>query len=442
MEIYINREGQQFGPYSLDQVKTHLADGALSGQDFAWAEGQTDWQSLEAMVAGLDQCTMCEAVLEPGQVVCFACGHNQKTGGATLTTAGASTAPTGYRPLEPEAMEQQFRRGYTLLGALLLVGALVPFYSLDQSFNNGEVQTVRKVALPSLDLAHAGWAGWLFKLTPLLAGLAALLMGLVQTLPGNRSPMRGFIVAALLTLPLVGWFVGDDSITSSPMPFNLLMGGKTGALFLAGPVLLGLAGAMRFHRSEHGAAWPLGILGVVVTAVFWFLPANMSSWSPTTMPSYGVVASFQVNGPMALKVLSCLGVTGLLGLHITAAVWFLRKGSFAEPEEQSAAGRRAALWALFSLAVPVVVAVGSHFAEWLPKSQPAWFEHRISFFTELTRDAGLWMGLMGLLSLAVADAIIGVYDKGETSEEAKVIFTPDMDSPPSVDPHVYERPPG
>ena len=47
-----------------------------------------------------------------------------------------------------------------------------------------------------------------------------------------------------------------------------------------------------------------------------------------------------------------------------------------------------------------------------------------------------------VLPLAVADAIIGVYDKGETSEEAKVIFTPDMDSPPSVDPHVYERPPG
>ena len=39
MNILISRDGQQFGPYSLDDVNAYLASGQLSGDDMAWYDG-------------------------------------------------------------------------------------------------------------------------------------------------------------------------------------------------------------------------------------------------------------------------------------------------------------------------------------------------------------------------------------------------------------------
>jgi len=41
--IYIDREGEQFGPYSIDQVSSYLGDGSLLVSDMAWHEGLNDW---------------------------------------------------------------------------------------------------------------------------------------------------------------------------------------------------------------------------------------------------------------------------------------------------------------------------------------------------------------------------------------------------------------
>ena len=46
MQIHINRNGQQFGPYSLEEVRTHLAQGSLLPADLAWYEGAAAWVPL------------------------------------------------------------------------------------------------------------------------------------------------------------------------------------------------------------------------------------------------------------------------------------------------------------------------------------------------------------------------------------------------------------
>ena len=46
MEIFINRDGQQMGPYSLDDVMTYLKEGTLVPTDLAWYEGAADWMPL------------------------------------------------------------------------------------------------------------------------------------------------------------------------------------------------------------------------------------------------------------------------------------------------------------------------------------------------------------------------------------------------------------
>ena len=54
MEIHITRDGQQFGPYTLDDVNAYLASGELDANDMAWHDGMADWlplRSIEGIVA-------------------------------------------------------------------------------------------------------------------------------------------------------------------------------------------------------------------------------------------------------------------------------------------------------------------------------------------------------------------------------------------------------
>ena len=50
MEIHIDRAGQRYGPYPLDQIESMLSQGQLLGSDMAWHEGMSDWKPLEHVV--------------------------------------------------------------------------------------------------------------------------------------------------------------------------------------------------------------------------------------------------------------------------------------------------------------------------------------------------------------------------------------------------------
>ncbi|MBT5321326.1 MAG: DUF4339 domain-containing protein, partial [Verrucomicrobiales bacterium] len=43
MMIHISRDGEQFGPYSPEQVQEYLAAGQLLPTDLVWYEGAADW---------------------------------------------------------------------------------------------------------------------------------------------------------------------------------------------------------------------------------------------------------------------------------------------------------------------------------------------------------------------------------------------------------------
>src|SRR4051812_17256897 len=46
MQIYIGKNGQQLGPFSLEEVNRKLADGTFTGADLAWYEGAAGWAPL------------------------------------------------------------------------------------------------------------------------------------------------------------------------------------------------------------------------------------------------------------------------------------------------------------------------------------------------------------------------------------------------------------
>lgn len=49
MELYIHRDGQQYGPYSEDDVRSYIADGTVQESDLAWHEGASDWAPLSSL---------------------------------------------------------------------------------------------------------------------------------------------------------------------------------------------------------------------------------------------------------------------------------------------------------------------------------------------------------------------------------------------------------
>jgi hypothetical protein len=52
MEIHIQRDGQQMGPYTLEQINEYLVQGALLATDSAWHEGLPQWVPLNE-IAGV-----------------------------------------------------------------------------------------------------------------------------------------------------------------------------------------------------------------------------------------------------------------------------------------------------------------------------------------------------------------------------------------------------
>ena len=50
MNLYLSREGQIFGPYTVDQARKYLTAGQFFPSDYALFEGQTEWKSLGELI--------------------------------------------------------------------------------------------------------------------------------------------------------------------------------------------------------------------------------------------------------------------------------------------------------------------------------------------------------------------------------------------------------
>jgi hypothetical protein len=117
MQVHIDRGGQRFGPYSVEQVNSHLADGTILPTDLGWTDGMTDWVPVTqvagvtfaaaavtaavppptpAATAGGTTCPACNAAVTAGQVICMGCGANLQGGAPALQTAAK---PAGNKKL-------------------------------------------------------------------------------------------------------------------------------------------------------------------------------------------------------------------------------------------------------------------------------------------------------------------------------------------------------
>jgi len=47
MSLFINKDGEQLGPYSLDEARALVLSGKLASDDWAWPDGATEWVHLK-----------------------------------------------------------------------------------------------------------------------------------------------------------------------------------------------------------------------------------------------------------------------------------------------------------------------------------------------------------------------------------------------------------
>ena len=64
MEIRINRDGTEFGPYTLEQVNQLLTEGSLLPTDLAWYDPMETWAELSQVAANLNQAAAAEPQME------------------------------------------------------------------------------------------------------------------------------------------------------------------------------------------------------------------------------------------------------------------------------------------------------------------------------------------------------------------------------------------
>ena len=80
MSLYINKEGTQLGPYSLEEARALVLAGQLDPNDWAWPDGASAWSHLKD-VPGYASATPAPPVTTPASAA--------KT---TVETAPATTA--------------------------------------------------------------------------------------------------------------------------------------------------------------------------------------------------------------------------------------------------------------------------------------------------------------------------------------------------------------
>ena len=100
MQIHVDRGGERFGPYSLEEVNRYLADGTLMSSDIGWHEGAADWMPL-TKIAGVVAGGRPPG--PPAPTAADAAGASGPPAAPTAADAAQPKAPQGTEGAAPES---------------------------------------------------------------------------------------------------------------------------------------------------------------------------------------------------------------------------------------------------------------------------------------------------------------------------------------------------
>ena len=170
MQIYVGKNGQQLGPFSLEEINRKLADGTFVGSDLAWYEGAAGWAALSGV---------------PGVVL----PTTPASAPAPISTPSAAPAPAPVRPAPAPAAAVPVRSNASIVQAPrsnYKTLAVVSWVLLGITF----VVSI---------IPFIGCGAW-FLVWPV--AVAAIIMGIVILVRGGTGQGILVILAAVLIVPL------------------------------------------------------------------------------------------------------------------------------------------------------------------------------------------------------------------------------------------------
>ncbi|HIL25080.1 MAG TPA: DUF4339 domain-containing protein [Verrucomicrobia bacterium] len=340
MMIHISRDGDQFGPYSPEQVQEYLASGQLLPTDLAWYEGAADWVPVTEIAGGATAmpsmgvaCSNCGAAMDANQVICLACGHNLDEPKLTEEEAAANLAEAiKHKPLEipsPYTYEDETSDrsgavnsiGWALITACLLPVfggsewniAVVNFWKLPDWQMMFDILAPGVLGIVCIVLASAshGRARGVTLLVLMLiifgVGFADEKAGTLKLeVPISTTPKviasssanekgkggNGDIIEESAAepnkdevapgVPKATFEKRTKNIFYEKLNFNPGEHPTLVGLFMLGWVGVVFGAKARLYRPDSKLAWVIGMVGGVATILFWFMPSG-SGMMLTTM---------------------------------------------------------------------------------------------------------------------------------------------------------------
>jgi hypothetical protein len=139
MVFLVSKDGQQLGPFTIDEVNAHLAGGMLEPSDLGWTEGFEDWYPLEQI----------EGFVMPGEAAA-AGGSASETGSVPVTENPMVTATGGDPEAEVAAGGSGGRRKW-IWGVSLVAGLGVCFGAYQFVFGAGSLENLCTVLVEIIE---------------------------------------------------------------------------------------------------------------------------------------------------------------------------------------------------------------------------------------------------------------------------------------------------
>ena len=95
VNLYVSRDGQQYGPYSLDEARAHLASGSLLPTDYAYHEGLTGWVPLADVISAPTQTASHSAGATPATTTPAKAKKSRRRKAKSKDTGKSSTVGAG-----------------------------------------------------------------------------------------------------------------------------------------------------------------------------------------------------------------------------------------------------------------------------------------------------------------------------------------------------------
>jgi len=378
MMIHVSREGQQFGPYTQEDVQAYLAEGRLLPTDLGWTEGSAEWVPLPQLMTGEAGvppavhgvgCPKCGAGLEADQVVCLECGHNVDD--PVEDPSAVPEAPQEKRKVPPSLTyedEMADRSSFVnSVGWGLLMASFMPVFGDGQwniPFWKFWEQTQWQVIFAIVAPAVVGMA--LIVMATALHGrargivvvlLAFVMYGMAYTEQSIgkfevETPVEDTSIkipeplkkenSGVVDIPEKKIELKEKNVFYEKMDFDPDDHAISIMVFFVAWLGLVIGAKARYYRIESLSAYIISQIGAVAMFVFWFMPGQ-----------FGMPVEAAIN-ELSNDLFLGIGLLVMMAMQLGAAVFCFMNTLGKKPSQMKRFSNTAVMLIITSIAMPVL----------------------------------------------------------------------------------------